>query len=73
MLAVVGDHGLAGSYNSGVLRATERLMAKYAADGVEAVLWTVGKKAPAYFRYRRIPVRSSSTGMADRPRVRRRA
>jgi F-type H+-transporting ATPase subunit gamma len=67
VLAVVGDRGLAGSYNSGVLRATERLMAAYAADGVEATLWTVGKKAPAYFRYRRIPVRSSFTGMADRP------
>ena len=67
VLAIVGDRGLAGSYNSGVLRATERLMARYAADGVEATLWTVGKKAPAYFRYRRIPVRSSFTGMADRP------
>ena len=67
VLAIVGDRGLAGSYNSGVLRATERLMARYAADGVEATLWAVGKKAPPYFRYRRIPVRSSFSGMADRP------
>jgi len=67
VLAIVGDRGLAGSYNSGVLRATERLMARYAADGIEATLWTVGKKAPPYFRYRRTPVRSSFTGMADRP------
>ena len=67
VLAVVGDRGLAGSYNSGVLRATERLMSRYAADGVEATLWTVGKKAPVYFRYRRIPVTSSFVGMADRP------
>jgi F-type H+-transporting ATPase subunit gamma len=67
VLAIVGDRGLAGSYNSGVLRATERLMARYAADGIEATLWTVGKKAPPYFRYRRTPVRGSFTGMADRP------
>ena len=67
VLAVVGDRGLAGSYNSGVLRATERLMSRYAADGVEATLWTVGKKAPVYFRYRRIPVQTSFVGMADRP------
>ena len=31
ILAIVGDRGLAGSYNSGVLRATERLVAEHAA------------------------------------------
>jgi F-type H+-transporting ATPase subunit gamma len=67
VLAVVGDRGLAGNYNSGVLRRTERLLAKYRADGIESTLWTVGKKATGYFRYRRIPVGASFTGMADRP------
>jgi F-type H+-transporting ATPase subunit gamma len=67
VLAIVGDRGLAGSYNSGVLRTTERLMAKYASDGIEASLWTVGKKATGYFRYRRIEVNTSFVGMADRP------
>src|SRR5580693_5281777 len=33
ILAIVGDRGLAGSYNSGVLRATERLLADYARQG----------------------------------------
>jgi F-type H+-transporting ATPase subunit gamma len=67
VLAIVGDRGLAGSYNSGVLRATERQLARYRADGVEASLWTVGKKATGYFRYRGIEVRSSFAGVADRP------
>ncbi len=67
VLAIVGDRGLAGSYNSGVLRTTERLLAGYAADGVETALWTVGKKAPGYFRYRRVAVGRSFVGMADRP------
>ena len=40
ILAVVGDRGLAGSYNSGVLRATERLVAEHTrqrrrGDGVD--------------------------------------
>src|SRR5580692_10294903 len=35
IIAVVGDRGLAGSYNSGVLRATERLAAQHARDGAE--------------------------------------
>jgi F-type H+-transporting ATPase subunit gamma len=67
VLAIVGDRGLAGSYNSGVQRATERLVAEHARNGAEVTLWTVGKKAPGYFRYRGIEVAHSFSGMADRP------
>jgi F-type H+-transporting ATPase subunit gamma len=67
ILAVVGDRGLAGSYNSGVLRATERLVAEHARNGAQVTLWTVGKKAPGYFRYRGIEVDRSFAGIADRP------
>jgi F-type H+-transporting ATPase subunit gamma len=67
ILAIVGDRGLAGSYNSGVLRATERLIAEHRANGAEITLWTVGKKAPGYFRYRGIEVARSFPGVADRP------
>ena len=67
ILAIVGDRGLAGSYNSGVLRATERLVAEYQRNDVEVTLWSVGKKAPGYFRYRGIALQRSFPGMADRP------
>ncbi|MGO8826885.1 MAG: ATP synthase F1 subunit gamma [Acidimicrobiales bacterium] len=67
IVAIVGDRGLAGSYNSGVLRATERLVAEYQRANVAVVVWSVGKKAPPYFRYRGIEVARSFTGMADRP------
>jgi F-type H+-transporting ATPase subunit gamma len=67
VLAVVGDRGLAGSYNSGVLRATERLVAEYGRQGAQVTLWTVGKKAPGYFRYRGIETAVSFPGIADRP------
>jgi F-type H+-transporting ATPase subunit gamma len=67
ILAIVGDRGLAGSYNSGVLRATERLVAEHARNGVEVTLWTVGKKAPGYFRYRGVEMARSFAGIADRP------
>src|SRR5579875_2610113 len=49
ILAIAGDRGLAGSYNSGVLRATERLVAEHRRNGAEVTLWSVGKKAPPYF------------------------
>jgi F-type H+-transporting ATPase subunit gamma len=67
VLAVVADRGLAGSYNSGVLRATERLVAEHQRKGAEVTLWTVGKKAPGYFRYRGIDIAVSFPGIADRP------
>ncbi|HWE68259.1 MAG TPA: ATP synthase F1 subunit gamma [Acidimicrobiales bacterium] len=67
VLAIVGDRGLAGSYNSGVLRATERLVAEYQRTGAEVTVWSVGKKAPGYFRYRGIEIAQSFAGIADRP------
>jgi F-type H+-transporting ATPase subunit gamma len=67
ILAIVGDRGLAGSYNSGVFRATERLVSEHERNGAAVTLWTVGKKAPSYFRYRGIPVERSFPGIADRP------
>jgi F-type H+-transporting ATPase subunit gamma len=67
VLAIVGDRGLAGSYNSGVLRATERLVAEHRARGAEVTVWAVGKKAPSYFRYRGIETAQSFTGFVDRP------
>jgi F-type H+-transporting ATPase subunit gamma len=67
ILAIAGDRGLAGSYNSGVLRTTERLVAEHKATGAEVTVWSVGKKAPGYFRYRGIEIAESFVGFADRP------
>jgi F-type H+-transporting ATPase subunit gamma len=67
VLAIVGDRGLAGAYNSGVLRATERLVAEHVRNGAQVTLWTVGKRAPGYFRYRGIETERSFVGIADHP------
>jgi F-type H+-transporting ATPase subunit gamma len=67
ILAIAGDRGLAGSYNSGVLRATERLVAEHRANGAEVTVWSVGRKATAYFRYRGIETAVSFTGFVDKP------
>jgi F-type H+-transporting ATPase subunit gamma len=67
ILAIAGDRGLAGSYNSGVLRSTERRVAEHKANGAEVTVWSVGKKAPGYFRYRGIEVTESFLGFVDRP------
>ena len=67
ILAIAGDRGLAGSYNSGVLRATERRVLEHRANGAEVTVWSVGRKATAYFRYRGIESADSFIGFTDRP------
>jgi F-type H+-transporting ATPase subunit gamma len=67
VLSVVADRGLCGGYNTMVFRATERLLAGYERDGAEWRLFTVGKKAQSYFRYRGHAVEQSFIGMSERP------
>ena len=67
VLVVVGDRGLSGPYNSSALRAGDRLVHMLHHQGTNVRLFTVGKKAPAFFRFRGIEVEQSFTGFADRP------
>ncbi len=67
VLSVVADRGLCGGYNTFVFRATERLLHGLDADGTEWRLFTVGKKAQGYFRYRGQAVEQSFIGMSERP------
>ncbi|MEI8050702.1 MAG: ATP synthase F1 subunit gamma [Actinomycetes bacterium] len=67
VVAIVGDRGLSGAYNSSVLKATERLIVSLKADGTEVHLVVVGKKAGPYFRFRGQDVEATYQGFADRP------
>src|SRR5271165_5590762 len=67
VLAIVADRGLSGPYNSSVLRATERLVAELQREGIGFRLFSVGKKAQSYFRFRGQPVERAFTQMSERP------
>ncbi len=67
VLVIVGDRGLSGPYNSSVLRAAERLVHMLQHQGTQVRLITVGKKAPAFFRFRGIEHEQGFVGFADRP------
>jgi F-type H+-transporting ATPase subunit gamma len=67
VLALVADRGLSGPYNSSVLRATERVVAQLGAAGIGVRLFTIGRKAQSYFRFRHQPVEHAFTGMSERP------
>ncbi|NLE43776.1 MAG: ATP synthase F1 subunit gamma [Chloroflexi bacterium] len=57
VIAVVSDRGLAGGFNSNVLRAVDRFITARKAENIECDLITCGKKAAAYFNYRNMPVK----------------
>ncbi|MGO9854706.1 MAG: ATP synthase F1 subunit gamma [Acidimicrobiales bacterium] len=67
VLVIVADRGLAGPYNSSVLRATERLLAELAEKGTAVRLFAVGKKAQSYLRFRGQDVERGFTGFSERP------
>ena len=54
IVVVVSDRGLAGGFNSNVLRRAEGLMREYKAAGAQVDVIACGKKAQGYFHYRKI-------------------
>jgi F-type H+-transporting ATPase subunit gamma len=56
IIVVVSDRGLAGGFNSNVLRAADRFITRMKAEGLECDIITCGKKALGYFGYRKLPV-----------------
>ncbi len=67
VLAIVSDRGLAGGYNSSVLRATLRHVVAGEGAGTSYQLVTVGRKAQSFFRFNERPVARSFLKMTDRP------
>jgi F-type H+-transporting ATPase subunit gamma len=67
-VVIAADRGLAGGYNSAVIRTAERSLREHQAQGREYSLILVGKKAADYFRFRGYRVDAVFTGMTDQPR-----
>jgi F-type H+-transporting ATPase subunit gamma len=67
ILIVTSDRGLAGAYSSSVLKEAERLIEKLKGEGKDVDLYTSGRKAEAYFKFRQRPVAQSWTGFSDQP------
>jgi F-type H+-transporting ATPase subunit gamma len=66
-LAITADRGLAGSYNSGVIRHTERQLQQEREAGRATRLFTIGKKGTGYFSFRNVPIEHHWTGITDQP------
>jgi F-type H+-transporting ATPase subunit gamma len=68
VLVMTSDRGLAGSYNSNLLKRTEDVLRRVRGAGVEPVIYATGKKAIGYFRFRAVPVEASWSGASEVPR-----
>jgi F-type H+-transporting ATPase subunit gamma len=67
VLVVSSDRGLCGAYNSSAFRKAEELFARLREDGKTPVVYTVGRKAQGYFKFRNWDISESWSGFSERP------
>ena len=67
ILVLSSDRGLAGALNANVLRRADRVIGKVRGEGMEPVMFVVGKKGQSYFRFRQVPIARSWDGVSEVP------
>jgi F-type H+-transporting ATPase subunit gamma len=67
LLLVTGDRGLAGAFNSQIVRAGLRAAAEHEADGKEVVFFASGRRGVSSLTFRRREPKGAYTGFTDRP------
>ncbi len=67
VFVVTSDRGLAGSYNSNVLKEAEQQIDAVRARGLEPAVYVFGKKGVGYFRFRGVPMRATWQGQSEVP------
>ena len=67
VLVVSSDRGLCGAYNSSIFRRSEELFSLLRQEGKTPVLYTVGRKANNYFKFRNWDITESWMGFSEQP------
>src|SRR5688500_6876219 len=67
ILLVTGDRGLAGPFNSQIIRAGNRRAAELEADGKEVIWYASGRRGVSSLSFRGRDVAGSYSGFTDRP------
>jgi len=67
VVIVTSDRGMAGAYSANVLRRAERLVERLRERRVEPVLYTVGRKGAAFFRFRNRETEHEWSGFSEAP------
>jgi F-type H+-transporting ATPase subunit gamma len=66
-VVMTSDRGLAGAYNSSIIRTAEREIQALRAEGKDYALIVIGKKAESYFKFRHFRMDAVFTDMSDTP------
>lgn len=69
LIVVTSDRGLAGGFNSSVLRRADKIMKECKAEGKNVTVAACGKKAIAYFKYRNADTVLAFRDLSADPRV----
>ena len=67
MVVISSDRGLAGAYNSNLIRMAEKAVGHHTLEGRDTRLFVIGKKAQSYLRFRGYRLEQTFSGMTDRP------
>jgi len=67
VLVLTSNRGLAGGFNSNIIKEARSLIARLTSESVDVELHVVGRKGLGYFRYVGREVASSRTDITDRP------
>lgn len=67
IVVVTSDRGLAGGFNSNVLRAADKLIKEKERQGIEVEVVACGKKAIGFFKYRNIKPVMEFAGLSADP------
>jgi F-type H+-transporting ATPase subunit gamma len=67
LLLVTGDRGLAGGFNSQIIRASVRVADEYAESGLQTAWYATGRRGVSSLSFRGHELNGSYTGFADKP------
>ncbi len=67
ILFIAGDRGLAGAFNSQIVRAGIRAAREYEREGPRPVYYAVGRRPASSLSFRGMELAQSFTGFTDRP------
>ena len=67
VVIIAGDRGLSGAYNSSVLKESEQLVRRLTEEGKEVVPYLVGRRAIAFYKFRRREYAAEWSGFSDKP------
>jgi F-type H+-transporting ATPase subunit gamma len=67
VVLITGDRGLAGAFNTNVIREGVRVRDRVRGEGAEATFSVVGRKGVSALTFRKLDVRTSYVGFTDRP------